>query len=48
MDRRMSDSLKSRADEDHADRSIEELERLSGQGDSDGWTFDRQEIHQRK
>jgi hypothetical protein len=48
MDQRTSDSVKSKADEDHAKRSIEEFERLSAQGNSVGWTFDREEIHQRK
>ena len=41
MDQRMSDSAKSKADEDHAERSVEAFKRLSGQGDSVGWTFDR-------
>jgi hypothetical protein len=48
MDQPMSDSVKSKADEDHAELSVEELERLSGQGNSVGWTFNRDEIHQRK
>jgi hypothetical protein len=47
MDQRMSESAKSKAEEDHAERSVEEFRRLSGQGDSVGWTFDREEIHQR-
>jgi len=37
-----------KADEDHAERSVEEFNGPSGQGDSLGWTFDRDEIHQRK
>jgi hypothetical protein len=48
MDQRMSDSVKSPADEDHAERSVEEFERLSGQGNSNGWTFNREEIQERK
>jgi hypothetical protein len=48
MEQRASDCVKSKADEDHAERSVEEFKRLSGQGDSVGWTFDREEIHQRK
>ena len=45
MDQPMSDSVESKVDEDHAERSVEEFERLSGQGDSSGWKFDRDEIH---
>ena len=47
MNPRMSDSVKSKADEDRDERSVEEFERLSGQGNSVGWTFDREEIHRR-
>jgi hypothetical protein len=43
----MSDYGKSKAIEYPAERSIEEFERLSGQGNSVGWTFNRDEIHQR-
>jgi hypothetical protein len=32
---------------DDAERSIAEFERLSGGGHSDGWKFDRDEIHER-
>lgn len=32
---------------DDAERSIEEFRRLSGQGNSRGWRFDRDEIHER-
>jgi hypothetical protein len=31
---------------DH-ERSVEEFKRLSGQGDSGGWRFNRDEIHKR-
>jgi hypothetical protein len=48
MEQRMSEAAKSKADEDHSERSVEEFKRLSGQGDSVGRTFDREEIHQRK
>ena len=48
MDQRMSDSVKSPAGEDHAERSVEEFERLSGQGNSNGWTFNREEIQERR
>ena len=30
------------------DQDIEELERLSGQGDSRGWKFNRDEIYERR
>ena len=30
---------------DESEHSIEELKRLSGQGDSRGWRFNRDEIH---
>ena len=33
---------------DDAERSIEELKRLSGQGHSRGWRFNRDEIHERQ
>ena len=32
---------------DDPERSIEEFERLSGRGDSGGWRFNREEIHDR-
>jgi hypothetical protein len=48
MDQGMSDPVKSRADEDHAERSVEEFERLSGPGDSVDVTFHREETHERK
>jgi len=34
-------------DEDGTQRSIGEFEQLSGQGDSQGWNFNREEIHER-
>ena len=48
MDQRTSDSARSKADEAHAERTVEECQRLSSQGDSAGWKFDREEIHERK
>ncbi len=48
MGQRISNSVKPKAQEDHPDRSVEEFIRLSGQGDSQGWTFNREEIHKRK
>ena len=41
------DYLEKLAGNDDPERSIEEFERLSGQGDSGGWRFDRDEIHGR-
>jgi hypothetical protein len=33
---------------DDAERSIEEFRKLSGQGHSQGWRFNRDEIHSRR
>jgi hypothetical protein len=41
------DYLQVVAGEDHPERSIEEFKRLSGQGHSKGWRFNRDEIHER-
>jgi hypothetical protein len=41
------DYLQKLAGEDDPERSIDELERLSGQGHSRGWRFKRDEIHER-
>ena len=32
---------------DHPERSIDEFKRLSGRGDSRGWRFNRDQIHER-
>jgi len=32
---------------DKTEQAIEEFERLSGSGNSNGWRFDRKEIHER-
>lgn len=39
--------LQSLAGETDPEASIEELRRLSGTGHSDGWRFNRDEIHER-
>lgn len=39
------DHLQSIADGDDPESSIEELKKLSGQGHSRGWRFNRDEIH---
>jgi hypothetical protein len=42
------DYLQTVAGGDDAERSIEEFKSLSGQGDSGGWRFNRDEIHSRQ
>jgi hypothetical protein len=42
------DYLQTVAGGDDAERSIEEFKSLSGQGDSAGWRFNRDEIHSRQ
>ncbi len=42
------DYLQTLAGGDNPDRSIEEFKRLSGQGHSRGWRFNRDEIHARR
>ena len=39
--------LESLAGDDEAERSIAELKKLSGKGDSRGWRFNRDEVHER-
>ena len=41
------DYLQTLAGEDDPERGIAEFERLSGTGDSKGWRFNRDEIHDR-
>ena len=41
------DYLQKLAGDDDAERSIEEFKRLSGRGNSRGWRFNRDEIHDR-
>ncbi len=41
------DYLERLAGSDDPEASIAELERLSGQGDSRGWRFERDELHAR-
>jgi len=48
MDERKNEIPRSETEEDRAELDIEEFEKLSGQGDSSGHTFDREEIHQRR
>jgi len=41
------DYLQTVAGGDDPERSVEEFKRLSGQGNSRGWRFNRDEIHER-
>jgi hypothetical protein len=44
----MSDQRKEQIDErDQVEREIEEFKQSSGKGNSSGWKFDRDEIHER-
>jgi hypothetical protein len=47
LNQMIRDYLQKLAGGDDAERSIEEFERLSGGGHSQGWRFDRDEIHER-
>jgi hypothetical protein len=42
------DYLQRVAGADDPERSVEEFRRLSGQGNSRGWRFNRDEIHERR
>lgn len=42
------DHLQKIAGDHDPERSIEEFRRLSGRGNSRGWRFDRDEIHERR
>ena len=41
------DYLHNLAGDDNPEKSIEEFKELSGKGNSRGWTFNRDEIHER-
>jgi hypothetical protein len=47
LNQMIRDYLQNVAGGDDAERSIREFKRLSGQGDSQGWRFNRDEIHER-
>jgi hypothetical protein len=47
LNQMIRDYLQAIAGGDDAERSIEEFKRLSGQGHSRGWRFNREEIHER-
>jgi hypothetical protein len=46
--RLIRDSVRRVRGSQSAERSIKEFERLSGTGHSNGWRFDRDEIHRRR
>ncbi len=47
LNQMIRDYLQSIVGGDDPERSIEEFKRLSGQGNSRGWRFNRDEIHER-
>lgn len=47
LNQMIRDYLQTVAGGEDPDRSIEEFKRLSGQGNSRGWRFNRDEIHER-
>lgn len=48
LNQMIRDYLQTVAGGDDAERSIEEFKKLSGRGDSRGWRFNRDEIHERR
>jgi Family of unknown function (DUF6364) len=48
LNQAIRDYLQNLAGGDDAERSIAEFQSLSGQGNSKGWKFNRDEIHDRK
>lgn len=47
LNQMIRDYLQTVAGGEDPDRSIEEFKRLSGQGNSRGWRFNRDEVHER-
>ncbi|HEX4485853.1 MAG TPA: DUF6364 family protein [Terriglobales bacterium] len=47
LNQMIRDYLQKVAGSDNPEKSIEEFQRLSGQGNSRGWRFNRDEIHER-
>lgn len=47
LNQMIRDYLQTVAGGDDPERSVEEFKRLSGQGNSRGWRFNRDEIHER-
>lgn len=48
IDQLVRDYLERLTSHQNLDEEMEELRRLSGQGDSRGWKFNRDEIHERR
>jgi antitoxin component of RelBE/YafQ-DinJ toxin-antitoxin module len=48
LNQEIRDHLKHLAGDDELERDLEYLERNSGLGDSKGWKFNRDEIHERR
>jgi hypothetical protein len=48
LNQEIRDHLQHLAGDDDLERDIEYLERFSGLGDSKGWKFNRDEIHERR
>ena len=48
LNQAVRDYLRNLAGEEEIERRIEELRRLSGTGNSHGWQFNRDEIHERR
>ncbi len=48
LNQEIRDHLQHLSGGDNLERDLEEFERLSGLGDSQGWKFNRDEIHKRR
>ena len=48
LNQEIRDHLQHLAGDDDVERVLEMFERLSGLGDSQGWKFNRDEIHERR
>ena len=48
LNQEIRDHLQHLAGDDDLERDLKEFERLSGLGDSQGWKFNRDEIHERR
>lgn len=48
VDQLVRDYLQKLTSEQNVDEEMEELRRLSGQGDSQGWKFNRDELYERR
>ena len=48
LNQEIRDHLQHLAGDENLERDLAEFERLSGLGDSQGWKFNRDEIHERR